>query len=132
MSRQMAVIGTSLTVLAKGASKTAPMRSSTMNAPAMTAVRGPLTRVGGRECAEEAEGQKGREGGDSDAGEVVVVLVRGWSVLDPFAGGGRAVRRPQCGLRVIRWIIAVRGGWRSAVGGQLDQGGGDTEVGEEQ
>ena len=45
MSRQMAVIGTSLTLLANGASKTAPMRSSTMNTPAMTAVRGTVHHV---------------------------------------------------------------------------------------
>src|SRR5262245_51788588 len=53
--------------------------------------------IGGREGAEETEGQQRREGGDGDAGEVVV-LARGRGVLDPLAGGGGRVERAEWGL----------------------------------
>ena len=61
MSRQMAVIGTSFTLLAKGVSRTAPARSSTMNTPAMTAVSGTVHQASVGEGAEEAEWQQRRE-----------------------------------------------------------------------
>ena len=93
MSRQMKVIGMSAIVFSKGASKTEPSRSSTMNTPAMIAVSGTVHHTSpGGSALSKPNGEPGE----------VVVLTRRRRVLDPFADRGRAVQCSQRGLEHYR------------------------------